>query len=258
VGAIGLEAYALYYEAQRTILFLSVFAIGVTIAARYRVRPLGVAICGVVAMFGLIFFAGKFTSGGTAVCHEGDQACVLSQRANSVANPTGEGSSLSGHMAATRKGMASAFTRPLGYGVGAATLAAGKFNSQRAARGTEFDPGNAGTSLGIVGLLLYPSMVIFAFRAAYRVAMRRRDLISLFCIGAMSVDLMQWMNGDLYSVTWLVWLFIGWAESQSMKTDTELDNLGEVAERVHPSVAPVEAATSDVEEVRSLRRSRWA
>lgn len=257
-AAIGLEAYALYYEAQRTILFLSVFAIGVTVAARFKVRPLGVAICGVLAMFGLIFFAGKFTSGGTSVCHEGDQACVLSQRANSVANPNGQGSSLSGHMAETRKGMASAFKRPLGYGVGAATLAAGKFNNQRAARGTEFDPGNAGTSLGIVGLLLYPSMVILAFRAAYRVAMRRRDLISLFCIGAMSVDLMQWMNGDLYSVTWLVWLFIGWAEAQSMKSDTELDDLGLQTERVHPSVAVLEAEPETEATPRPLRRARWA
>ena len=211
-------------------------------------------------MFALVFFAGKFTSGGTAVCHEGDQACVLSQRANTVANPTGEGSSLSGHLAETRKGMASAFKRPLGYGVGAATLAAGKFNTQRAARGTEFDPGNAGTSLGIVGLLLYPTMVILAFRAAYRVAMRRRDLISLFCLGAMSVDLMQWMNGDLYSVTWLVWLFIGWAEAQSMKSDRELDDVGTLTNRVHPSAVALELELEPEPEdsVRLSRRARWA
>ena len=260
IGAIGLESYALYYEAQRTILFLSVFAVGVTVAARFKIRPLGVAVCGVLAMFALVFFAGKFTSGGTAVCHEGDQACVLSQRANTVANPTGEGSSLSGHLAETRKGMASAFKRPLGYGVGAATLAAGKFNTQRAARGTEFDPGNAGTSLGIVGLLLYPTMVILAFRAAYRVAMRRRDLISLFCLGAMSVDLMQWMNGDLYSVTWLVWLFIGWAEAQSMKSDSELDDVGTLTNRVHPSAVALELELEPEPEdsVRLSRRARWA
>ena len=260
IGAIGLESYALYYEAQRTILFLSVFAVGVTVAARFKIRPLGVAVCGVLAMFALVFFAGKFTSGGTAVCHEGDQACVLSQRANTVANPTGEGSSLSGHLAETRKGMASAFKRPLGYGVGAATLAAGKFNTQRAARGTEFDPGNAGTSLGIVGLLLYPTMVILAFRAAYRVAMRRRDLISLFCLGAMSVDLMQWMNGDLYSVTWLVWLFIGWAEAQSMKSDRELDDVGTLTNRVHPSAVALELELEPEPEdsVRLSRRARWA
>jgi hypothetical protein len=257
VIAIGLESYALYYEAQRTILFLTVFAVGVTVAARFRVRPLGVGLCGILAMVGLVFFAGKFTSGGSAVCHQGDQACVLSQRANSVANPTGQGSSLSGHLTETRKGMASALTRPLGYGVGAATLAAGRFNTQRAARGTEFDPGNAGTSLGIVGLGLYPFLVVLAFRAAYRVAMRRRDLISLFCIGAMSVDLMQWMNGDLYSVTWLVWLFVGWAEAQSMKPDEELEILGAPEEFVHPSSARL---TVDQEStvVRPHRRTRWA
>ncbi len=257
-AAIGLESYALYYEAQRTILFLSVFAVAVTIAARFKIRPLGVAICGVLAMFGLVFFAGKFTSGGTSVCHEGDQGCVLAQRANTVANPTGEGSSLSGHLSETRKGMGSAFKRPLGYGVGAATLAAGKFNSQRAARGTEFDPGNAGTSLGIVGLLLYPTMVILAFRAAYRVAMRRRDLISLFCIGAMSVDLMQWLNGDLYSVTWLVWLFIGWAEAQSMKPESDLSDVEPEVELLYPSVAVLGTELEPVAGVHHGRRTRWA
>jgi hypothetical protein len=161
-------------------------------------------------------------------------------------------------MAETRKGMASAFKRPLGYGVGSATLAAGKFNNQRAARGTEFDPGNAGTSLGIVGLLLYPAMVILAFRAAYRVAMRRRDLISLFCIGAMAVDLMQWMNGDLYSVTWMVWLFIGWAEAQSMKSDTELVDLGLEPDHMHPSLVAVEVEPEPEIAARPGRRARWA
>jgi hypothetical protein len=74
----------------------------------------------------------------------------------------------------------------------------------------------------------------------------------------MSVDLMQWMNGDLYSVTWLVWLFIGWAEAQSMKSDTELDDLGLQTERVHPSVAVLEAEPETEATPRPLRRARWA
>ncbi len=251
LAAMAVIAYALYYEAQRTILFLTVFAIGVTIAARFRVRPLGVAICGVLAIFGLIFFAGKFTSGGTTVCHEGDQQCTLAQRSNTIANPTGSGSSFSGHLAETRKGMVAGFTHPLGHGVGSTTLAAGKFNTVRSARGTEFDPGNAGTALGIVGVVLYPTMVVLAFRAAYKVATRRRDFIGIFVIGAMAVDLMQWLNGDLYSVTWLIWLFIGWAEAQSRISDVAPP---EVVLPLDPHPHP--ASVRD--EATPSRRARWA
>ena len=66
------------------------------------------------------------------------------------------------------------------------------------------------------------------------------------------------MNGDLYSVTWLVWLFIGWAEAQSMKSDSELDDLGLNAERIHPSVAALEAASELAISPRPARRARWA
>ncbi|MEI6700761.1 MAG: hypothetical protein WCL38_03280 [Actinomycetota bacterium] len=251
LSAMAVISYALYYEAQRTILFLTVFAVGVTIAARFRVRPLGVAVCGVVAIFGLIFFAGKFTAGGTAVCHEGDQQCTLSQRSNTIANPTGAGTSFSGHLTETRKGMVAGVVHPLGRGVGSTTLAAGKFNTVRAARGTEFDPGNAGTALGIGGLVLYPTMVVLAFRAAYKVATRRRDFIGIFVIGAMAVDLMQWLNGDLYSVTWLVWLFIGWAEAQSRMPDSEpVEAILPLDPHPHPASFGDEDAPS--------RKTRWA
>ena len=251
LSAMAVISYALYYEAQRTILFLTVFAIGVTIAARFRVRPLGVAICGVLAIFGLVFFAGKFTSGGTAVCHEGDQQCTLAQRSNTIANPTGAGTSFSGHLTETRKGIVAGVAHPLGHGVGSTTLAAGKFNTVRSARGTEFDPGNAGTALGIFGLVLYPTMVVLAFRAAYKVATRRRDFIGIFVIGAMAVDLMQWLNGDLYSVTWLVWLFIGWAEAQSRISE---EVLVEVALPLDPHPHPASYSDGNA----SGRRTRWA
>jgi len=216
--AAGFLAYAIYYEAQRTLLFLGVLAVGVMFAARLRLRPFGVFLVAVLAIVGVVTFAHQL--GGSSSCPPNDAACTLANRANTAGDPLGQQSSLSGHISETRQGIKAGYQHPLGRGTGSTTLAASRFNSSsRASRGTEFDPGNAGTAFGIFGLVLYPMTLILGLRAGYRVAVRRNDTIGLFALGAMTVDLLQWLNGDLYSVTWLVWLFIGWADLQNQAID---------------------------------------
>jgi len=252
---IGVIADALYYEAQRTLLFMSVFAAAVVVAARFKVRPTGVLLFGALAIMALPTVASTL-GGSSSNCQQGQTACQLSQRSNTIANPTGSNTSFSGHLAETRKGVEAAFTRPLGNGVGSTTLAAARFNTARAGRGTEFDPGNAGTSLGIVGLLLYLVMVYLVFRSCYRAAMLSRDVIGLFAIGIASVDLLQWMNGDLYSVTWLTWLFIGWAEHRARRQDVAEPIDDPV--RIHPSTTVANPDLSSLEPAVPVRRSRWS
>jgi hypothetical protein len=254
VVPIGVIADALYYEAQRTLLFMSVFAAAVVIAARFKIRPTGVMLFGALAIMALPTVASAL-GGSSTICQPGQTACQLSQRSNTIANPTGANTSFSGHLAETRKGVKAAFTRPLGNGVGSTTLAAARFNTARAGRGTEFDPGNAGTSLGLAGLLLYLVMVYLVFRYCYRSAMLSADAVGLFALGIASVDLLQWLNGDLYSVTWLTWLFIGWAEHR-VRRPVEPEPVAETV-RVHPStVAPV-VHPSSVATTVPVRRSRW-
>jgi hypothetical protein len=78
--------------------------------------------------------------------------------------------------------------------------------------GSEFDPGNMGIAFGIPGLIVYVSLLFLGLSMAYRLAVRRRDAIGLFTIGILAVTLFQWTNGDLYSVCWLVWLFLGFGD----------------------------------------------
>jgi hypothetical protein len=48
--------------------------------------------------------------------------------------------------------------------------------------------------------------------STYRLASRRRDALAFAVLGLLVVMLDQWLNGDLYSVAWLVWLSLGWVD----------------------------------------------
>ncbi len=253
LAAIGTIGYALFYEAQRTALVLTVIGMAIVISARFKVKPVGMLVTGVVAVALLVTFAGRIDTSSS--CATGDTKCQATARNGVLAHPLGSQSTLSGHLTETRKGIDFGISHPLGNGVGSITLAAGRFNSARSARGTEFDPGNAGAGFGWVGLVMYPVILLLGLRTAYRIAIRRNDTLGLFALGAVSVDLFQWLNGDLYSVTWLVWLFLGWADAR------ERDHLFNLEEEVVEAVpAPVvqHAAGRFAQLPEQRRRTTWA
>ena len=82
--------------------------------------------------------------------------------------------------------------------------------------GTEFDPSNAAVAFGFVGLLLYLIVLWRGLGTVYRLAALRRDPLSIAVLGVAGVTLFQWLNGDLYSVAWLFWLTLGWADQQGL------------------------------------------
>ena len=84
--------------------------------------------------------------------------------------------------------------------------------------GTEFDPGNAAVAFGFVGLLLYLIVLGRGLGTVYRLAALRRDPLSIAVLGVAGATLFQWLNGDLYSVAWLFWLTLGWADCQLSET----------------------------------------
>jgi hypothetical protein len=231
LAALGTIMVALWYESQRTSVFLTVLAIGVIGAARLRLRPINVMGAGVVAVILLIVLAGAIGGGGggsSALNGPGGAGATLNQhQISGITNPTGKNSSLNGHIKTTRIGIKSAFLHPLGHGVGSVTLAASRFTKNNKSHGTEFDPGNMGVALGLPGFIIYLVILFFALQTAYRLAVRRRDAVGLFVIGILAATLFQWFNGDLYSVCWLIWLSLGFAD------------------RLLQSAAPVQGALDD-------------
>ncbi len=216
LGGLSVVVVALWYESQRTSVFLTALAIGVMGAARLRLRPINVVFAGVASIVALIFLAGALGGGGGGSSSLADPSGVGQtlnhHQINGITNPTGKNSSLNGHLKTTRIGIKAAFFHPLGRGVGSVTLAASRFTKNNRSHGTEFDPGNMGVALGLPGLIIYLCILGFALQTAYRLAVRRRDGIGLFVIGILAATLFQWFNGDLYSVCWLIWLFLGFAD----------------------------------------------
>jgi len=206
VVATATVATALWFESERTAVFLTVLAIGVMFAARLRLRPIGVIAGGVGAVFLLIFVAGHFGAGAS-----GTAGALSNHVVKGVSGPFSAGSSLPGHIRATKLGIRQGIVNPFGHGTGTVTIASNRYSHSRTV-GTEFDPGNMGIAFGIFGLIFYVLLVWYAIKTTYIAAVRRRDAVGLFGIGMLMATLFQWTNGDLYSVCWLIWLFLGYLD----------------------------------------------
>ena len=213
LAAIALVGTALVLSSVRGSGILTVVALGAMAAARAGLRPivgLGAAILAVVCLeIGLshVSVSSQTSLSGAANPTSG----LLQHEISGIADPTGTNSTLPGHVAETFRGMTSAFTLPIGHGTGSVTLAAGRLGGSTNV-GTEGDAGNVGAALGLPGLLLYLVIFVAGLLGTYRLAARRRDTLALATLGLLVVALFQWLNGDLYSLAWLVWLGLGWVD----------------------------------------------
>ncbi len=226
LGAICVVAVALWFESERTAVFLAVLAIGVMGAARLRLRPWGVALGGAGAVIILIALGGHLGGGGS-----GTTGALNNHLLTGIRSPLGAQSSLSGHIRATRIGILQGFKNPLGHGTGSVTLASTRFNGAGFKTvGTEYDPGNMGIAFGIGGLFLYPVIAWYAIRTSYRAAVRTDDVVAVFTLGILMGVLFEWTNGDLYSVCWVLWLFLGYLDMKMLRASREA--------ALEPAVAP--------------------
>ena len=228
LAAMSVVAVALLYESQRTSIFISALALGVVSAARMRMRPVTVALFGVTAVVTLVVFAGAISGGGggSAALQGPDStaAVLVNHQLSGITDPTGSDSSLPGHIKATRVGMFSAFKNPFGHGSGSTNLASSRFSTTSKTVGTEFDPGNMAIAFGIFGLIVYFLMLWRITAMGYRLAIVRRDPLGLLVLGVIIATLLQWTNGNLYSVCWLFWFVVGAGDGlmSSQEADTVL------------------------------------
>lgn len=240
VAATVTVLIALFYESQRTSFFLVFLALGVMAASRLKMRPVMVMGAGAGMVVLVIVFAGALGGGGGGggvLANPQSTASILAgHQGSGLSNPLGGSSSLKGHIHETYLGLKEGVHDPLGHGTGSVTEAASRYTTQNKNHGTEFDLGNMGIAFGLPGVVVYLFLVFFAFQMAYRLAVRRRDPTGLFIIGIAATTLMQWTNGDLYSVCWLIWLSLGVGEYLISHPDTDPDPATD-QDRV-PSLAP--------------------
>ena len=212
LAALATVATALFYESQRTSVFITALALGVIAGARRRMRPVTVGMAGLVSVILLVVFAGAIGGGGGgSAALQGEQSAssvLVSHQLGGITDPTGSGSSLPGHIKATRVGINQGFKHPLGHGSSSVNLASSRYTAKDV-KGTEFDPGNMGIAFGIFGLIIYVLLLIRMSATGYKLAVTRRDPLGVFVLGVVMATLLQWTNGNLYSVCWLLWLVVG-------------------------------------------------
>ncbi|MEI8050355.1 MAG: hypothetical protein WCI12_02845 [Actinomycetes bacterium] len=218
VAAIVTIGVAIFFESERSIVFLAMMALGAVVAASRGAKPASVAFGAVLGVILLVATAGAF--GGDQGPAQSSHGLLAQHQVSGLASPTGADSSLQGHFYQTKHGVLAGFTHPLGHGVGSVTLAASRFNADTNYNtSSEYDPGNLGEAFGVAGVLLYALLLLLVAGTAYRVAVRRRDAVGLFVLGAMLVSFLQWFNGDLYATTWIVWLVLGIGDGYLSKSD---------------------------------------
>lgn len=213
--AMALLGTALFLDSSRGIVVLAVAALGVMAAAMARIRMAAAAIWGIAALGVLFLIAAHAAPSGPA---SGPTAALVQHEIGGLTQPLNpQDSTLDGHFGELVSGLKSSFIHPIGYGTGAVTVAASKFGG--AAQGTEVDPSNAGTALGILGLIAYLIVAVSGLATTYRVATARRDWLAIALLGVLAVTFFQWLNGGQYAVAWLPWLALGWAD-RAGRSDT--------------------------------------
>jgi hypothetical protein len=203
---LALAAAAVWYESSRTIVVLVLAALAVMGAAR-----MGWSLRRAVVVAAMVLVAIPWGVGRLAPARFDDPDRQLrDHQVDGLVDPFGERSSLTGHLELVVGGVRSAFSNPVGRGVGAVTGAAAQFGGSGA--NTEVDVSNAAVAGGILGLIGYLTVALVGFSKVYRLATLRRDSLAYAALGILVVTGFQWLNGGLYAVAYLPWLAMGWAD----------------------------------------------
>ena len=204
-GGIVLLGIAIFQEASRGIVVLTVLALAVMLSARRRLSIVTAGLLGAIALVALVFVAKS--SGGASVASSG----LVGHELGGLSNPfNGKYSTLGYHFAEMVGGFRSAITQPLGLGTGSITEAARVFGGLTA--GTEVDPSNFAVAFGLAGLLGYLVLAYSALSKAYSWAVGHRGWWDVAMLGVLVVTFLQWSNGGQYAVAWLPWLVMRWLD----------------------------------------------
>ncbi|HSX23152.1 MAG TPA: hypothetical protein VLE97_10305 [Gaiellaceae bacterium] len=219
ICVVGLLGTALVYSGVRGVLVMSAVALGMTAAVRQRL-PIVFSLPVIAALlFALSYGAGRVVPDRGASA--GNSSTLTGHSLSGLAHPLNKSSStLPLHFNEIVQGVKSIRTEPLGTGLGSISLAATKFGG--AVHPTEADPSNAAVALGLPGLLVYLFIVVVGLSQAYRFARTRGDRLAYLGLAIVTLTLLQWLNGGLYSVAFLPWLILGWVDRSTARESATL------------------------------------
>jgi hypothetical protein len=163
---------------------------------------------------GLIFFSAKTAteSGDTGPSIKMNTGQVgAAHVAAGLSNPLEAKSSTAGlHWQIFVLGIVKGFRYPIGTGIGAITLGAGKFLPGGATTGSsEVDISDVFITMGFFGGFLYLAIIVMIFRFAIVYARHGPPIISFAFVGILSAMFGSWFALGNYSIGPLVWFCIG-------------------------------------------------
>jgi hypothetical protein len=212
---VPLLADALFYESSRGAIVTTAFAVIVVLAARtgsLKRATITLAVCIAAVAVG-------YTVGRGALMQSADTSsnALVSHQLSGLADPFNqEQSTLPTHLALLENGFKQGVIDPIGHGIASTTLAGAQLGSGAAS--TEVDLSNVFVAYGTLGGFAYLAVVVIALWTALRLAVERRDAVSLSAFGIILVIFGQWLNGGYYAVSPLVWFTIGFVIASDVRS----------------------------------------
>ncbi len=134
-----------------------------------------------------------------------------------LADPFNAQSSTAGiHVAIVQQGILAGFTNPVGYGLGAATLAAGKFNVGTGALSSEVDFSDAFVTMGLPGGLCFLAIVVFSFQYVLKYTRSAPKGLAFGLFGMLAACFGAWLPQGQYGMAPLMLFCIGFLTKQRL------------------------------------------
>jgi hypothetical protein len=220
---------ALLYTATRGPVVFALFAICLQWALMGRSRAVWLPRLALALVLGIAGIVASVSSIDTKSLATG-QADILRHQQQGLLNP--EESTAPEHLLMVGNGVIYGIINPLGRGLGATTLAAGKLGEEGGDQigSAETDYANLFISLGLGGII-YLVVIFFVCKQVLALWVKTRNITFLLLIGLLASAAGQWLSGGLYSLCFLVWFSIGIMD-RAYATDPEISK---TKEKIAPS-----------------------